>query len=615
MVSAVAEAVFVVMGVAHLCAVLLLVWDVRRGRAVRPGWLDAFGCAAVAAATAVLAGLDPGTVAAVGVAGAVVGTVVVRGASALWAAGALVWSTFLVTTAAGLVVAGVQLATMPLSTPTVVLLACGLVMSAVRTPPSLITLYTTWEVVLRREWRRYRNEPATGTDTPMVTVQVPTYAEPPEIVIGTLDALARLDYPNFEVLVIDNNTADERLWRPVQEHCARLGARFRFLHVEGITGAKAGALNWARPYVDPRTELIALVDADYEVDPRWLADTVGFFDDPGLGFVQCPHAYRDYTQSLYGRMVTARYDRHVPEHVSNNEHNTNITIGTMSLIRLRAIDKAGGWAEWCQTEDSEFAIRVHAVGYSSIFLDRPLGRGLIPESLVELKKQRFRWTYGPGTEFKAHARLYLPGRLGQPSLLNRTQRIRHAAYGLNILVTGLAVLGLPIGATLLVSMFAHGEAPVVSPRLLLPVAATLLGQRVMRWLSLRESIDVTLAQFFGGGVALLAVRPVVSTAAFSAFIGRPVNWWRTSKFRTAPSVLRGLAAAAPELALAIGWLAATIATPLVLPSGAGTWLFTLGFGWQAFTYATAPLLAVLAERAQRASALPDAPRTDSVSHC
>lgn len=79
----------------------------------------------------------------------------------------------------------------------------------------------------------------------MVTVQVPTYAEPPEVVIGTLDALARLDYPDFEVMVIDNNTADERLWRPVQEHCARLG--FRFLRVEGITGAKAGALNWASP--------------------------------------------------------------------------------------------------------------------------------------------------------------------------------------------------------------------------------------------------------------------------------------------------------------------------------------------------------------------------------
>jgi Glycosyl transferase family group 2 len=301
-------------------------------------------------------------------------------------------------------------------------------------------------------------------------------------------------------------------------------------------------------------------------------------------------------------MVTARYDRHVPEHVSNNEHNTNITIGTMSLIRLATIDKAGGWAEWCQTEDSEFAIRAHAAGYSSMFLDRPYGWGLIPENLVELKKQRFRWTYGPGQEFKAHANLYL-----RPSLLTRRQRIRHAAYGLSLALTGLTVLGLPIGAALLASMVVHGDAPAVSPQLLIPTAALILGQRVMRWLSLRDSIKQTFGQFVGGGIALLAVKPTVTVAAFSSLIGRPVKWWRTSKFRSAPSVLRGLAAAAPETVLGAGSLAVTVATPLVLPMGAGTLLLMAGFGWQTITYATTPLLAVLAERAQRASALPDAP--------
>jgi hypothetical protein len=76
---------------------------------------------------------------------------------------------------------------------------------------------------------------------PKVSVHVPTYAEPPDVVIGTLDALARLDYDNVEVLVIDNNTKDETLWRPVQEHCRRLGDRFRFFHVEPLAGAKAGA--------------------------------------------------------------------------------------------------------------------------------------------------------------------------------------------------------------------------------------------------------------------------------------------------------------------------------------------------------------------------------------
>jgi hypothetical protein len=120
---------------------------------------------------------------------------------------------------------------------------------------------------------------------------------------------------------------------------------------------------------------------------------------------------------------------------------------------------------------------------------------------------------------------------------------------------------------------------------------------------------VSFARYLGGGVALLAVRPTIATAAFGALIGRPVTWWRASEFRTAPSVVGGLAATAMEVVLTVGCLAAAVAAALILPQGLGTWLLALWFGWQAVTYTTAPLMAVLAERTQRALSLPDAPPT------
>ena len=67
-----------------------------------------------------------------------------------------------------------------------------------------------------------------------------------ELVAKTLNGLAALDYPNFEVLVIDNNTVDEKVWQPVEQYCARLGERFRFFHLPKWPGYKAGALNFAR---------------------------------------------------------------------------------------------------------------------------------------------------------------------------------------------------------------------------------------------------------------------------------------------------------------------------------------------------------------------------------
>ena len=59
------------------------------------------------------------------------------------------------------------------------------------------------------------------------------------MVIETLNALARLDYDNFEVIVLDNNTPDPEVWRPVEAHCRTLGPRFRFFHFDNVKGFKA----------------------------------------------------------------------------------------------------------------------------------------------------------------------------------------------------------------------------------------------------------------------------------------------------------------------------------------------------------------------------------------
>lgn len=608
-ITAAVEAVFVITGVAHLCAVGLLGVDMRRGR-VRAGAVlgDPVGCLVVGGLVAALCGIDLAAVAVATAVTAFAAVVATHVAGALWPAGAVVWVTLLVSTVAGIVVAFGRVFGSSLSTVTGLLLAAGLLLSVVRTPSSLMQTYEAWEVGLRRRWHRSR-EPrldwTPGADAPFVTVQVPTYAEPPEIVIGTLDALSRLDYPNFEVVVIDNNTTDERLWRPVLEHCALLGARFRFLHVEGITGAKAGALNWSRSRLDPRTEFVALVDADYQVEANWLAETVGLFEDPELGFVQCPHAYRDYESTAYGRMVTTGYEwAQVTEMVSRNEHDAGLTVGTMSLIRLAALDAAGGWGEPFQTEDSEFAIRAHAAGYTSMLINRRYGRGLIPETLAELKKQRFRWTYGPGEEFRAHARLYVNG---GASRMSGRQRFRHGHYGLVVLTTGLSVFSPPVTAALLGSMLVHHEVPVVDAVLLVPFFAVVAARRLMRWQLFRREIGTGFGNFVGAAIALLAVRPTVSTAAFAVLVGRRAAWRRTSKFRSAPDRLRYLRDAWTEIVSCVVCAGCAVVVPVLLPGGLATVLLVVTLAWSACVYATAPLLATLAERSLDRSTLPEQP--------
>src|SRR6202521_2938635 len=128
---------------------------------------------------------------------------------------------------------------------------------------------------------------------PKVSIHVPAYFEPPDMLKQTLDAVSRLDYPNFECVVIINNTPDPEFWQPIQDHCRVLGERFKFINAEKVEGFKAGALRIAMDRTAADAEIIGIIDADYVVQPDWLKDLVPVFADPRVGLVQAPQDHRD----------------------------------------------------------------------------------------------------------------------------------------------------------------------------------------------------------------------------------------------------------------------------------------------------------------------------------
>jgi hypothetical protein len=511
--------------------------------------------------------------------------------------GAATWSSWLLLGAVLLGWGVVFLARLDVSRMTSWLLWATSALSAVTLPSAVVQTREGWEPLLGRRRRRVR-PPAqrASSHAPRVSVHVPCHAEPPQIVIGTLDCLARLDYPDFEVLVIDNNTADPELWLPVQAHCERLGERFRFLHVEGLTGAKAGALNWALAYTCPRAELIAVVDADYQVRRGWLAVTAGYFADPGVGFVQCPHAYRGYVQSALGRWANWEYAVFFATGmVSLDEHHAGITVGTMSLIRRAALEQAGGWAEWCLTEDSELAVRIHAAGYQSVYLTEPYGRGLIPETFEGYRRQRYRWTYGPVQEFQRHWRLFLPGPLATSSALTGGQKLHHANHGLDVMCIGLRALCFPLAAAAAASMIAHHERVAMPAELWIAATCLLAGNLLLRWLTYRRVVRATTRQALGGILAFAALTHVITAASLRALIRRPAHWQRTDKFRPRRRGIQSLTHASTETVLGLAGLAAAGGLAACARGGIATAL-AIGLAVQAITYLTAPLVALAADR-------------------
>jgi cellulose synthase/poly-beta-1,6-N-acetylglucosamine synthase-like glycosyltransferase len=218
----------------------------------------------------------------------------------------------------------------------------------------------------------------------------------------------------------------------------------------------------------------------------------------------------------------------------------------MCVIRRQALEEAGGWAEWCLTEDSELAVRIHALGYSSVYLNHVYGRGLIPQSFAGYKQQRFRWTYGPVQELKHHVRLYLPGRWREPSRLGWAQRLHHVTHGLHGVGVGAGVAAIPLALGVMASMVAHGEV-VPLPFPLWLAATVLLGSTyLLRWLVYRVILGAGVRETLGAWVASAALAHVIVVANLWALAGRHVPWKRTDKFRPVRQGAGALGAAAPS---------------------------------------------------------------------
>ena len=413
------------------------------------------------------------------------------------------------------------------------------------------------EVVFRRRFDRWF-EPAQGpipTDAPKVSIHVPCYNEPPHMVMQTLDALARLEYPNFEVLVIDNNTKDEAVWRPLEAYCAQLGARFRFFHLPNWPGYKAGALNFGLDQTCPDAEFVAVIDSDYQVTPDWLAGTIPFFENPRVGFVQSPQDYREWEDSVFKRMINWEYAGffHIGM-VQRNERNAIIQHGTMTIIRKTALEEVGRWGEWCITEDADLGLRLFEHGYESVYMSHSFGKGLVPDSFSGYKTQRFRWAYGALQIMKRHWREFLPraprltGGQKYHFVTGWLPWIADAAH----LFFGAASVVWSVGLLTLPKYFEFPPTVFLVPTL----AVFCFKVTASLWLY-KARVRCGFWDKVGAAVAGMALTHTVGRAVWQGLFtsGRP--FVRTPKCENQPALIQGLLMASEEVMLMAGlWIAA-----------------------------------------------------------
>jgi cellulose synthase/poly-beta-1,6-N-acetylglucosamine synthase-like glycosyltransferase/exo-beta-1,3-glucanase (GH17 family) len=361
---------------------------------------------------------------------------------------------------------------------------------------------------------------------PKVSIHIPAYFEPVEMLKATLDAVARLDYPNFECVVIINNTPDPAFWQPIQDHCRALGERFKFINAEKVQGFKAGALRIAMERTAADAEIIGIIDADYVVGSDWLKDLVPVFADPRVGLVQAPQDHRDGDRSLMHYIMNGEYAGFFDiGMVQRNEENAIIVHGTMCLIRRAAMDMAGGWAGDTICEDTDLGLNIIEHGWLTHYTNHRYGHGLLPDTYEAFKKQRHRWAYGGFQIVKKHWRRFLPG----ASRLTPDQKREFSLGWLNWL--GAETLGVVVAILNLiwVPIVAFAGIAIPDKILTLPIIAAFVVTLAHFLVLYRLRVPVKWGQMLGAMIAAMSVQWTVSRAVAQGLITEHLPFARTSK--------------------------------------------------------------------------------------
>lgn len=397
---------------------------------------------------------------------------------------------------------------------------------------------------------------------PKVSLHLPICNEPAEMVRRTLDSLAKLDYPNVEVLVIDNNTKDPAIWQPVQAYCELLGDRFRFFHLEVCKGFKAGALNFAMTQTAPDAEVVGVIDSDYLVEPDWLKSTIPYFDEDQVGFVQAPQDHYDWGGNAFKEMINWEYAGffHIGMQI-RNERDAIIQHGTMTLVRRKAMEGVGNWSTWTICEDAEMGLKLMHDGWKSVYINHRFGRGVTPDSFAAYRSQRFRWAFGAMQILRGRKSWLNPFKKTGLTLAQKYHFIMGwapwFADAMNLMFTGAGLLW-TVGLLVLPEYFAFPVTLFLVPTL------AVFGFKLAYTFSLyAKRVPCTPMQAVGAAISGLALTYTVGKAFAIGLFKKEKPFLRTPKCEDKPAAIQGVLNAREETTLMLLLWAAAAAVAVV----------------------------------------------------
>ena len=225
---------------------------------------------------------------------------------------------------------------------------------------------------------------------PLISLVVPAYNEG-VVIQAAIRSLLLLDYPNYEILVIDDGSTDD-----TYEKALSVAREPHAIPIRVITkrnGGKAEALNTGMTAA--RGEFILNMDGDSKLSSNTLRACIRHFDNPKIGAV-AGNVKVINRENIWSNIQALEYVEGLAmaRKAQSFLRIVNIIPGPLGMFRKTVLQQVGGYDHDTFAEDCDLTLKMLMRGWQIAYEPTAIAWVETPSQLLNLLKQRYRWTRG-----------------------------------------------------------------------------------------------------------------------------------------------------------------------------------------------------------------------------
>src|SRR5687768_7469045 len=225
---------------------------------------------------------------------------------------------------------------------------------------------------------------------PFVSIIVPAFNES-EVIHASLASLLELRYPYYEIIAVDDGSTDGTYEKMREFEGNHYGVKVQVFRKEN--SGKADTLNYG--IRRSRAPIVVCMDSDSRLTPDALRYAIRQFSDPNVGAV-AGNVKVINRHNIWTKLQALEYIEglNIVRKAQAFFRSVNVIPGPMGIFRRTAIERTGGYDSDTFAEDFDMTVKILADDWKINYEPKAVAYTEAPESLLDIIKQRYRWSRG-----------------------------------------------------------------------------------------------------------------------------------------------------------------------------------------------------------------------------